>query len=837
MGFKIKKMYDFIKNLSSYSSPLSTGASISKYVYDKAINKAADTLNSWDSAGNQTGVSSSGVQYGSGIDTAKIHNAYKQALQDTSSSAVSSRPTQGTEALSSSLDTAINSTNSGNYKYAVGSGSPGGLAARNNNPLNLKFAGQKGASLGEGDFAKFNSFEDGWNAGVNQLSLATSGRSSVYNPQMSLYEFYSKYAPASDNNNPVGYANYIADKLGVDPKAPIGQLRGREQEWAKWGASMEDSNYYHAMFGGAGQGGTTQGGTTQTGTPSNTQSSGTSTNGTTTNNQTSTQTNNPQRVDFSQLYPTSTPIVPFEQTPEYQTISKNKDDAISSLNSLLGQVDANTAQELNSINTVLNNNIELQKIANDSYLGHIAEGMAKEGSGGGLGIVSPSQASGIYNDALVKNTLLIANLQANAAQLTKQAQDASLKQKMEIFGKINDIKTQYPKIVADMKQTALKYQNDMETYYQSQVSPFVPSLISTLKTLGSTEEKQAYLQSFASKIGVPYNTLARVVQSTTSENDNAIKKYMLDVAKTYPGVLTPEMLANGDVNAFNSALMSNPKYASEINSKNAAAYKVGLPVVNMISSMTGDPVIADNMITISNDILDKYGSDASVQNGALQLLNHVDPKLVMSSFGRTTEEKQKFRAAQLLAAKQDPSYNAQNVLFDIKANSQAMVDLQKRETRLSIIQNTLLNSKQMVLNLAKETNTSVPLINVPWNAIKTKLGNVKTSDYQTRFQTFTSEISNMESAIANSQGATEGLRNSVIDAFEKGATYDQWVDIFNQIEGISKNEKDAIEKTKKDTYFDNKYSLGADGRIIKTQTPTSNSSVESTNKTLAEFNL
>lgn len=87
---------------------------------------------------------------------------------------------------------------------------------KNNNPGNLKFAGQRKATgKDNGGFAIFNSYEDGFAALLNQINIGLSGKSKLYYPEMTLIEFFSRYAPSSDNNNPTGYAEAVAIDMGI----------------------------------------------------------------------------------------------------------------------------------------------------------------------------------------------------------------------------------------------------------------------------------------------------------------------------------------------------------------------------------------------------------------------------------------------------------------------------------------------------------------------------------------------------------------------------------------------------------------------------------------------
>ncbi|EOJ8418193.1 lytic transglycosylase catalytic [Escherichia coli] len=88
---------------------------------------------------------------------------------------------------------------------------------RNNNPGNLNFAGQAGASLERpgGRFARFETAFDGLRALARQLMLyAGRGINSVE-------KIISSWAPASDNNNTTAYIRAVSQRLGVDPRAAL----------------------------------------------------------------------------------------------------------------------------------------------------------------------------------------------------------------------------------------------------------------------------------------------------------------------------------------------------------------------------------------------------------------------------------------------------------------------------------------------------------------------------------------------------------------------------------------------------------------------------------------
>jgi len=89
---------------------------------------------------------------------------------------------------------------------------------RNNNPGNLNFVGQDGATLESGSnarFAKFTSMEAGIAALAKQLQLyASRGVNSIRT-------IVNKYAPAGDGNNTAAYMQALAKSVGVGVDAQL----------------------------------------------------------------------------------------------------------------------------------------------------------------------------------------------------------------------------------------------------------------------------------------------------------------------------------------------------------------------------------------------------------------------------------------------------------------------------------------------------------------------------------------------------------------------------------------------------------------------------------------
>lgn len=97
---------------------------------------------------------------------------------------------------------------------------PGTRSYRNNNPGNLRYAGQRGATGADGQgFAIFSDAGAGWNALQRQIEL-DAGRGHT------LASFLSKYAPSHENNTSA-YLQTVAGWLGIrDPNTRLNDLVG-----------------------------------------------------------------------------------------------------------------------------------------------------------------------------------------------------------------------------------------------------------------------------------------------------------------------------------------------------------------------------------------------------------------------------------------------------------------------------------------------------------------------------------------------------------------------------------------------------------------------------------
>jgi hypothetical protein len=87
------------------------------------------------------------------------------------------------------------------------------LARVNNNPGNLRYVGQAGASQGEGGIARFPTPEAGYQALISQIQLDASRG-------LTLEEFINKYAPPIENDTSL-YLRQMVSAVGASPTTPL----------------------------------------------------------------------------------------------------------------------------------------------------------------------------------------------------------------------------------------------------------------------------------------------------------------------------------------------------------------------------------------------------------------------------------------------------------------------------------------------------------------------------------------------------------------------------------------------------------------------------------------
>lgn len=88
-----------------------------------------------------------------------------------------------------------------------------------NNPFNVRYVlgtwMQKLATGENGGFCVFKDYETGYAVGQKIFTNAATGKSQIYHPTMTLYEFYKVYAPASDDNDPLHYSQVVAAEIAT----------------------------------------------------------------------------------------------------------------------------------------------------------------------------------------------------------------------------------------------------------------------------------------------------------------------------------------------------------------------------------------------------------------------------------------------------------------------------------------------------------------------------------------------------------------------------------------------------------------------------------------------
>jgi hypothetical protein len=104
---------------------------------------------------------------------------------------------------------------------------PGSMSYRNNNPGNLMYAGQPGATPGPGGFAVFDTLASGQAALVGQINLdATRGTDVNGNPTGTVGQFLASYAPAAAGNDTASYIANVSAMTGFSPDDSLLSLSG-----------------------------------------------------------------------------------------------------------------------------------------------------------------------------------------------------------------------------------------------------------------------------------------------------------------------------------------------------------------------------------------------------------------------------------------------------------------------------------------------------------------------------------------------------------------------------------------------------------------------------------
>jgi hypothetical protein len=100
----------------------------------------------------------------------------------------------------------------------------GSRSFRNNNPGNLRYCEQR-LAIGKDkqNFAIFATYQDGFNTLKEMVTRAKNGLSKVYYPEMTLTQWFEKYAPSFENDVDA-YAKAVAGALEVSVDYKIKDL-------------------------------------------------------------------------------------------------------------------------------------------------------------------------------------------------------------------------------------------------------------------------------------------------------------------------------------------------------------------------------------------------------------------------------------------------------------------------------------------------------------------------------------------------------------------------------------------------------------------------------------
>lgn len=134
-----------------------------------------------------------------------------------------------------------------------GANSPGTLAARNNNPGNLR-AGPGQVGTDANGFAIFPDLATGTAALNNQINLNISRGLTLQQFFGGLPGVYAGYAPSADSNNPTQYANFVASQAGIPSDVPLSQLMAGMSESSIFGTSdfsLDPTGVFSAIGGGS----------------------------------------------------------------------------------------------------------------------------------------------------------------------------------------------------------------------------------------------------------------------------------------------------------------------------------------------------------------------------------------------------------------------------------------------------------------------------------------------------------------------------------------------------------------------------------------------------------
>ena len=103
------------------------------------------------------------------------------------------------------------------------------IAQRNANPGNIRRWQGYPQTDGYVDFMKWAKYDlqkatfEGWRVLKVLIGQYIDGRYTK-GKSPTLYEMFERYAPASDKNEPRRYAEFVAQRVGIDPNVPLKEV-------------------------------------------------------------------------------------------------------------------------------------------------------------------------------------------------------------------------------------------------------------------------------------------------------------------------------------------------------------------------------------------------------------------------------------------------------------------------------------------------------------------------------------------------------------------------------------------------------------------------------------
>jgi len=120
-------------------------------------------------------------------------------------------------------------------------------------PKKIVYTGGVRSKEGSRDIKRFDNPVDAYNDLYKDIHSKLNGRSSWVNPDITISEYISKFAPKEDNNDPVSYSNHMvkyfnSKGLNISKDSTLGEIKNNlikagldpEHEFTKAHLGIED---------------------------------------------------------------------------------------------------------------------------------------------------------------------------------------------------------------------------------------------------------------------------------------------------------------------------------------------------------------------------------------------------------------------------------------------------------------------------------------------------------------------------------------------------------------------------------------------------------------------